>query len=121
MFSDELPLFFGGARLRCTAFFKNSFSRVSRPDQLFELPDTLLQGCFVGGGIVESSLGVLVLPVIEKPRRDLMAAHQLGCGTDPAQVLFHHLALELVAERSAVLHGKILSPRLGDLGSCPVL
>jgi hypothetical protein len=45
----------------------------------------------------------------------------LGGGTDSAQVLFNNLAFELVAELSAVLHGKILSPRLGDAGSCPVL
>ena len=81
----------------------------------------LLQGRFVRGRIVKAPLGVLILPVIQQPRRDLVTAHQLRRRTDPAQVLFNHLALELVAERSSVFHGKILSPLLGDLGSCPVL
>jgi hypothetical protein len=62
-----------------------------------------------------------VFPVIEKPRRDIVATHELGCGADSAQVLFNSLALELVAERSAVFRDKFLSPRLGDVESCPVL
>jgi len=48
-------------------------------------------------------------------------AKELGCGTCPAQIFLNNLALELVAERSAVFHGKILFPLLGNLGSCPVL
>jgi hypothetical protein len=71
----------------------------------------------LAGQVFKATPGIPVLPVIEKPWGDVVAAHELGCKTDPAQELLNNLAFILDSEFSARCFMIISFPCLGDAGS----
>jgi hypothetical protein len=69
----------------------------------------------LAGQVFKATLGIPVLPVIEKPWGDVVAANELGYGTDPAQELLNNPAFKVDCESSAMLHDKIFSVPRGCL------